>query len=89
MNISPTKLVVVVFPFVPVIPTNIGLFDNVYANSTSPIIFTLDSFNFSINGKSSDGKTDGGFLSIAVLIVAVVLYLILEKIATKFNLNKF
>ena len=53
MNISPTKLVVVVFPFVPVIPTNIGLFDNVYANSTSPIIFTLDSFNFSINGKSS------------------------------------
>ena len=43
----------------------------------------------SINGKSSDGKTDGGFLSIAVLIVAVVLYLILEKIATKFNLKKF
>ena len=43
----------------------------------------------SINGKSSDGKTDGGFLSIAVLIVAVVLYLILETIANKFNLKKF
>ena len=52
LNISPTKDVVVVFPFVPVIPMKVGLFDNSYANSTSPITFIFLEYSFCINGKS-------------------------------------
>ena len=52
LNISPTKDVVVVFPFVPVIPTNVGLSSNLYANSTSPITSILLEYNFFMKGKS-------------------------------------
>ena len=43
----------------------------------------------SINGKSSDGTNDAGFLSIAVLIASVLIYLLLELIVRKTGKNKF
>lgn len=42
-----------------------------------------------INGKTTDGIGDAGFMSICVLISAVVLSLLLETLCTKFNLKKF
>lgn len=43
----------------------------------------------SINGKSSDGTNDAGFLSIAVLISSVLIYLLLELIIKKTGKDKF
>ena len=64
-KISPTKLVVVVFPFVPVIPIKIGLFDSLKANSTSPIIYLPEFFNFNMNGRSSGTPGDTTTISIS------------------------
>lgn len=43
---------------------------------------------YSINGKSSDGSSDAGFMSIATLLSAVVISLIFETICKKFKLKK-
>ncbi len=43
----------------------------------------------SIVGMGSSAANDAGFLSIATLIFAIVIYLVLELIAKKFNLAKF
>lgn len=42
-----------------------------------------------IVGKSSDGSSDAGFMSIAILLSAVVIMLILEVLCTKFKWEKF
>ena len=43
---------------------------------------------YSINGRSSDGSSDAGFMSIAILIAAIVVMVALEKICDKFRLEK-
>lgn len=42
-----------------------------------------------INGKSSDGSDDAGFMSIAVLITAIILMLVLTSLTKKFQWKKF
>lgn len=42
----------------------------------------------SINGKSSDGSSDAGFMSIVTLISAIVIYLIFEALCQKLKLKK-
>ncbi len=41
-----------------------------------------------INGKTTDGVGDAGFMSICTLVTAIVLSLILENICAKFKLDK-
>ncbi len=41
-----------------------------------------------INGKTSDGVGDAGFMSICVLVSSIILSLVLETLCTKYNLKK-
>ncbi len=42
-----------------------------------------------INGKSTDGSNDAGFLSICTLVSSMIFMLVLDTVAKKFNLKKF
>ncbi len=42
----------------------------------------------SINGKSSDGSSDAGFMSIVTLVSAIVIYLVFETFCQKLKLKK-
>ena len=65
---------------------NSKLADNVSAAAFIGIIAAF--IAVSINGKSSDGTSDAGFMSIATLVSAMVIMLVLEGICHKFNLKK-
>ncbi len=41
-----------------------------------------------INGKTSDGVGDAGFMSICVLVSSIIFSLVLETLCTKYNLKK-
>lgn len=43
---------------------------------------------YAINGRSSDGSSDAGFMSIAILIAAIIVMVILETVCNKFKLEK-
>ena len=59
------------------------------ALSAAPFIGIIAAFVArAINGKTSDGVGDAGFMSICVLLSAIVLSLVLETLCTKYNLKK-
>lgn len=65
---------------------NSKLADNVSAAAFIGIIAAF--IAVSINGKSADGSSDAGFMSIATLVSAMVIMIILESLCHKFNLKK-
>jgi hypothetical protein len=65
---------------------NSKLADNVSAAAFIGIIAAF--IAVSINGKSSDGTSDAGFMSIATLVSAMVIMIALEAVCHKFNLKK-
>lgn len=65
---------------------NSKLADNVSAAAFIGIIAAF--IVVSINGKSADGSSDAGFMSIATLVSAMVIMIILESLCHKFNLKK-
>lgn len=66
--------------------SNSGLADTISAAAFIGIIAAF--IVREINGKSVDGSDDAGFLSIATLIAAVLLYLLIEFVSKKFKLEK-
>lgn len=65
---------------------NSKLADNISAAAFIGIIAAF--IAVSVNGKSSNGASDAGFMSIATLVAAIVIMVILENICVKFRLGK-
>ncbi len=67
--------------------SNAGLADTISAAAFIGIIAAF--IVREINGRTADGSDDAGFMSIATLLAAVLLYLLIEFITKKLKLEKF